>query len=99
MADITGRKKGVPKELAYEDMRDYIRCEMAAEFDAMTARDRLLDTSFKRQTERTSAALEHDGKSAQTGGQAAVKDSLQINGKSGRRTGQEMIEDMQVILL
>ena len=94
MADIPGRKKGVPKEL--EDMRDYIRREMAAEFNAIAARDRWLDTTFKRQTERTSAGLEQEGKSAQAGGRAAVKEALQINGKSGRR---EVIKDMQVILL
>ena len=89
MADIPGRKTGVPKELRYEDMRDYNRREMAAEFDVW---DRWLDTSFKRQTERTTAALEHDGISAQAGGWAAMK------GKS-RRMGQDVIEDMQVILL
>ena len=90
MADIPGRKTGVPKELGYEDMRDYNRREMAAEFDVW---DRWLDTSFKRQTERTTAAaLEHDGISVQVGRWAAMK------GKS-RRMGQDVIEDMQVILL
>ena len=96
MADIPGRKTGVPKELGYEDMMDYIRREMAAEFDA---RDRWFDTPFKRQTERSSAALEHDGISAQTGERAAVEGALQTSGESGRRMGQEAIEDMQVILL
>lgn len=89
MADIPERKTGVPKELGYEDMRDYIRREMAAEFDAW---DRWLDMSFKRQMERVTAALEHDRILAQAGERAAMK------GKS-RRMGQDVIEDMQVILL
>ncbi len=99
MADIPGRKKGVPKEHGYEDMKAYIRREMAAEFDAMTARDRWLDMSFKRQTERTSAGLEDEGRSAHAGGRAAVKEALQINGKAGHGMGQEVIKDMPVILL
>jgi hypothetical protein len=39
MAYITGRKKGFQKEHGYKDMRDYIHCEMAVEFDAMKAWD------------------------------------------------------------
>ena len=46
---MIGRKKGLPKELAYEDMKDYIRCEMAAEFDA---RERWPEVLSKRQAER-----------------------------------------------
>jgi len=97
--NIPGRKRGVPKELGYEDMRDYIHCEMAAEFDAMTTWDKWLDTSFKRQTERMSAALEHEGRSVQAGEPATVKEAWQFNGKSGRRMGQEVIKHMQAILL
>ena len=99
MADIPARKKGVATELGDKDMRDYIRRQMATEFDAMTAQERWLDTSFKRQTERTSTGLEHGGKSAQAGGQAAAKEAWQINDKSGRGAGQEVIRDMRVILL
>jgi len=33
--DIAERKRGLPNQRVYEDMRDYIRREMAAEFDAM----------------------------------------------------------------
>ena len=40
--------------------------------------------------------MEQEGKSAQAGGREAVKEVLQINGKSGRR---EVIKDMEVILL
>jgi hypothetical protein len=99
MVDIPARKKGVATELGDEDMGDYIRRQMAAEFDAMTARDRWLHTTFKRQTERTSTGLEHGGRSAEAGGQAAAKEALQINRKSGREVGQEVIKDMRVILL
>ena len=99
MADIPSKKEGIATELGDEDMRDYIRRQMAAEFDAMTARDRWLDMSFKRQTERTSTGLEHGGKSAQVGVQAAAKEALQINRKSGRGVGQEVMKDMRVILL
>lgn len=39
MAYITGGKKGLPKESGYKDMRDYIRRERAAEFDAMIRKE------------------------------------------------------------
>jgi hypothetical protein len=92
MAGVLGRKKGVPKEFGYEDMRDYIRREMASEFDAMRVWD------SKRQTERTSG-LQHEGKSAEAAGWETVKGALQINGKSGRGMGQEVIKDVPVVLV
>ena len=64
--DITGRKKGLPNELVYEDMRDYIRREMAAGFDAMKAASQI--AALERQ-----GALKTNGKAGRAMGQEVVK--------------------------
>ncbi len=100
MADLTGRKKGLPQELGYEDMKDYIHREMAVEFDAMMARDRWVDVSLKRQVEEVMAGLEHDGE------QAIAKEALHANReiktagfKKDSKSGLGMGQEMPVILL
>lgn len=106
MAYITGRKKGFQKEHGYEDMRDYIRREMAVEFDTTKARDRWLELLPKGQVERMRAGLEHGGKAEE----ATAKEALHANqetktaglkkgGKYGRGMGQQAIKEIPVILL
>ena len=102
MAYITGGMKELPKESEYGVMRDYIRRQMAAEFDAMMAQERWLNVPLKR-----IAGLEPEGRGKE---QAAAKEPLHANrepktagfkqdGKSGRGIGQQTIKEMPVILI
>jgi hypothetical protein len=88
------RKKGLTKELGHEDMKDYIRREMAAAF---VARERWPELSSIRQGE---VGLEHGDKTReQATANEALHDNREMKTDEHGESGRGIIKEMSVILL